>query len=68
MLQARLAEWEVSYVDLEGVLEDGLVKDQSHVDIVEDHFRSLRRWWKRSTASSSRKSAFRLAVFAGGLR
>jgi len=39
LLQQRLAEWSVRTVDLEGVLEDGLVKDQSHVDAVVDHFR-----------------------------
>jgi L-fucose isomerase-like protein len=38
-LQANLAAWGVRYVDLEGVLEDGLVKDQSHVDTAVDHFR-----------------------------
>lgn len=39
LLQARLTDWGVRYVDLEGVLEDGLVKDQSHVDMAVDHFR-----------------------------
>ena len=39
LLQAKLAEWGVGFVDLEGVLEDGLVKDQSHVDGVVSHFR-----------------------------
>lgn len=38
-LQARLTSWGVDYIDLEGVLEDGLVKDQSHVDAVVKHFR-----------------------------
>ena len=40
LLQARLNEWGVRYVDLEGVLEDGLVKDQSHVEPVVEHFRA----------------------------
>jgi L-fucose isomerase-like protein len=39
LLQARLRGWEVPFVDLEGVLEDGLVKDQAHVDTVVAHFR-----------------------------
>ena len=39
LLQQRLAEWSVRTVDLEGVLEDGLVKDQSHVDVAVEHFR-----------------------------
>lgn len=37
-LQARLTEWGIPYVDLEGILEDGLVKDQSHVERVVEHF------------------------------
>ena len=31
-LQVRLREWGVRFVDLDETLEDGLVKDQSHVD------------------------------------
>ncbi|MFC1451946.1 L-fucose/L-arabinose isomerase family protein [Verrucomicrobiota bacterium] len=38
-LQARLRRWGVNFVDLEGVLEDGLVRDQQHVDPVVCHFR-----------------------------
>ncbi len=38
-VQARLTEWQVPFVDLEGLLPDGLVKDQSHVDAVVEHFR-----------------------------
>lgn len=38
LLQQKLKEWEVDYTDLEGVLEDGLIKDQKHVDIAVDHF------------------------------
>ncbi len=38
LLQAKLGEWGVDFVDLEDVLEDGLVKDQQHVDIVVDKF------------------------------
>lgn len=38
LLQRQLSEWRVRYVDLEGVLEDGLVKDQSQVDGVVAHF------------------------------
>ena len=39
LLQGKLKEWDVRYVDLEGVLEDGLVKDQKHVDRSVEHFR-----------------------------
>lgn len=39
LLKALLEKWNVRYVDLEGVLEDGLVKDQSCVDRVVEHFR-----------------------------
>ena len=38
-VQEKLQAWGVPYVDLEGVLEDGLVKDQSHVDRAVEHFR-----------------------------
>ncbi len=38
-VQGKLQAWGVPYVDLEGVLEDGLVKDQSHVDRAVEHFR-----------------------------
>jgi L-fucose isomerase-like protein len=41
-LQALLGEWNVNFVDLEGVLEDGLVKDQTHVSAVVEHFREAR--------------------------
>ena len=39
LLQQKLTCWGIPFVDLEGVLEDGLVKDQSHVDHVVKHFR-----------------------------
>ena len=39
LLQAKLREWGVRFVDLEGVLEDGLVKDQKHVEPAVEHFR-----------------------------
>lgn len=39
LLQKKLADWNVNFIDLEGVLEDGLVKDQSCVDKVVDHFK-----------------------------
>lgn len=38
-LQVHLKSWGVDYVDLEGVLPDGLVKDQAHVDTVVEHFK-----------------------------
>ena len=39
IVQRKLREWEVRFVDLEGILPDGLVKDQKHVDPVVNHFR-----------------------------
>jgi L-fucose isomerase-like protein len=39
-IRSRLLSWQVPFVDLEGVLEDGLVKDQSHVDAVVNRFRA----------------------------
>ena len=38
-VQEKLSAWGVRYVDLDGVLEDGLVKDQGHVDTAVEHFR-----------------------------
>jgi L-fucose isomerase-like protein len=40
-LTAKLREWGVPYVDLEGVLEDGMLRDQRHVDAVVEHFRGV---------------------------
>jgi len=37
-IQKKLTQWGVRYIDLEGVLKDGLVKDQSHVDTAVEHF------------------------------
>ncbi len=39
-LQAKLREWQVDFVDLEGVIKDGLVREQAHVDPVVEHFRA----------------------------
>ena len=39
-VQAKLRAWDVPFVDLEGVLQDGLVKDQAHVDRAVEHFRA----------------------------
>ncbi|MBI5092521.1 MAG: fucose isomerase [Candidatus Hydrogenedentes bacterium] len=39
ILQKKLTEWGYPYVDLEGVLPDGLIKDQGHVDAAVSHFR-----------------------------
>lgn len=39
LLQAKLKDWSVRYIDLEGVLPDGLVKDQSHVDATVEHMK-----------------------------
>ena len=40
LLQSKLKEWHVRFVALDELLEDGLVKDQSHVDKVVAHFKS----------------------------
>ena len=42
LIKQKLVEWEVPFVDLEGILEDGLVKDQKHVAPVVEHFRAER--------------------------
>lgn len=39
ILQEKLTQWGFPYVDLEGVLPDGLIKDQSHVDAAVSHFK-----------------------------
>lgn len=39
LVQRTLGEMGVRFVDLDGVLEDGLVKDHSHIDGVVAHFR-----------------------------
>ncbi|MBN2451881.1 MAG: fucose isomerase, partial [Lentisphaeria bacterium] len=39
-IRGLLEQWRVPLVDLEDVVEDGLVKDQSQVDAVVAHFRS----------------------------
>lgn len=38
-LQKKLRSWKVEFVDLEGVVPDGLVRDQKHVEPVVEHFR-----------------------------
>ena len=38
-IRRRLDQWNVSYVDLESVLPDGIVRDQKHVEPVVEHFR-----------------------------
>ncbi len=37
IVQEKLREWDVRTVDLDGVLEDGLVKDQAHVEAAVAH-------------------------------
>ncbi|NLC56370.1 MAG: fucose isomerase [Armatimonadetes bacterium] len=39
LLEAKLREWGVRYVALDGVLEDGMVRAQSHVDPAVAHLR-----------------------------
>lgn len=38
-LQQKLTEWAVDYTDLDDVLEDGMIRDQAHVDKAVAHFR-----------------------------
>ncbi|MHB0938450.1 MAG: L-fucose/L-arabinose isomerase family protein [Armatimonadota bacterium] len=38
-LQQRLTAWGVRYVDLDGVIPDGMVRDQAHVDSVVEHLK-----------------------------
>lgn len=40
-LQEALRDWDVRVVDLEGVLEDGIIRDQSHAAAASAHFRRL---------------------------
>ncbi len=40
LIQGKLKEWNVRFIDLEGLLEDGLIKDQKHVGPAVDHFRA----------------------------
>ena len=40
LIQGKLNEWGVQFVDLEGVLKDGLVRDYKHVGPVVDHFKA----------------------------
>ncbi len=40
LLQEKLRQWDVDFVDLDGVLEDGLVKDQKHVGAAVEHFKT----------------------------
>ena len=39
LIEAKLREWHVDYVSIDGVLPDGIVRDQSHVDPVVAHFK-----------------------------
>ncbi len=39
LIEAKLREWQVDYVSIDGVLPDGIVRDQSHVQPVVDHFK-----------------------------
>jgi len=39
MIRSRLDEWGVRYVDLEGVIADGMVRDQQHVEPAVGYFR-----------------------------
>ena len=39
ILQGKLTDWDVDFVDLESVLPDGIVRDQKHVEPVIEHFK-----------------------------
>ena len=39
LLEEKLKAWHIDYVSIDGVLPDGIVRDQSHVDPVVDHFK-----------------------------
>ena len=41
-IQERLRRWQVSWVDLEGVLPDGMVRDQKHVEPAVWYFQDKR--------------------------
>ncbi len=40
LIQAKLTEWGVRFVDLDDVLEDGMVRDQKHVASSVEHFKT----------------------------
>ena len=40
LVRAKLDEWKIRYVDLEGVLPDGMVRDQKHVEPVVRFFQA----------------------------
>ena len=39
LIEQKLKLWGIEYVSIEGVLPDGIVRDQSHVDLVVNHFK-----------------------------
>lgn len=39
-VQQQLRSWDVPFCDLEGVIPDGMVRDQKHVEPVVEHFRA----------------------------
>lgn len=39
-IQQKLNAWNVKYCDLDGVIPDGMVRDQKHVDPVVEHFKA----------------------------
>ncbi|MCL4506771.1 MAG: fucose isomerase [Chloroflexi bacterium] len=39
LIEEKLRQWQVDYVTIDGVLPDGIVRDQTHVDPVVDHFK-----------------------------
>ena len=40
LIRSKLDEWGVHFTDIDGVVEDGLVKDQKQVDAVAKHFKA----------------------------
>jgi L-fucose isomerase-like protein len=39
LIEAKLQQWNIDYVSIDGVLPDGMVRDQTHVDPVVAHFK-----------------------------
>lgn len=39
LIEAKLKQWNVNYISIDGVLPDGIVRDQSHVEPVVDHLK-----------------------------
>ncbi len=38
MIQQRFDNWQINYIDIDGIIPNGMIRDQSHVDSVVDYF------------------------------